>query len=68
MKKWKILTVDDVYGKISSVILKTARKTIPQENHRKFKPFGNKDLDDAVKSREKARKIAENISEQGQLQ
>ena len=61
MENIDVLTpkVEDVYGKISSAILKTAKKTIPQGNHRKFKPFWNKDLDDAVKSREKARKILE---------
>ena len=49
-----------LFLKISSAILKTAKKTIPQGNHRKFKPFWNKDLDDAVKSREKLERLLKN--------
>ena len=48
--------LDVTSAEISSIILKTAKKTIPQGNIKKYKPFWTKELNDAVQARHKARK------------
>ena len=50
---------DEVCQKIIDSILKAARQHIPRGNRKKFKPFWNKELEETVKLRRKARKKAE---------
>ena len=52
------LSLDQTFSEICSTMLKAAKKTIPQGNLRKFKPFWTKDLENAVHARQKARKKA----------
>ena len=52
--------VDKIAKEITSAILKSAARTIPRGCRRKYKPFWNKNLDIAVKAKEKARTRLEN--------
>ena len=52
-------TEDAVCNKITTAILDAAKKHIPRGNRNKYTPYWNKDLDQAVKSRNKARKDVE---------
>ena len=53
---------DEVCQKIIDSILKAARQHIPRGNRKKFKPFWNKELEETVKLRRKARKKAEDYT------
>ena len=50
------LPVDKASSDICSIILKAAKKTIPQGHRKKYKPFWTAELQTAVKARRKARK------------
>ena len=50
------LPVDQASSDICSIILKTAKKTIPQGHRKRYKPFWTAELQTAVKARRKARK------------
>ena len=52
------LPIDQSSQEICNVILKAAQQTIPRGNRSKFKPFWTKELDEAVKERQNARKKA----------
>ena len=52
-------TIDKSSQDICQAISTAAKKTIPRGSLRKFKPFWNKELDSAVRERQKARKAVE---------
>ena len=52
------LSVDQVSSEICSIILKAAKKTVPQGHRKKYKPFWNTELQHAVKARRKAKRLA----------
>ena len=51
--------INTVYNQIQQAILSAARKTIPRGNRKQYKPFWNKELQELVKDRRRARKRAE---------
>ena len=52
------LSVDQASSEICSIILKAAKKTVPQGHRKKYKPYWNAELQQAVKARRKAKKKA----------
>ena len=52
------LSVDQASSEMCSIILKAAKKTVPQGSRKKYKPYWTADLQEAVKARRKARKLA----------
>ena len=52
--------IEKIAKEITSAILKAAAQAIPRGSMRKYKPLWNKNLDIAVKAKEKARPRLEN--------
>ena len=52
-------TIDETSALIISSILKAAEKSIPRGSVKKFKPYWNKELEETVQERRKARKQVE---------
>ena len=51
--------IEETYKQICDTILKNAKKSIPRGNHKKHRPFWNKEMETAVKERKRLRKAAE---------
>ena len=51
--------VDEVCTEICKVIAKAVKENVPKGNHKKYRPFWNKDLETAVKERKKSRRTVE---------
>ena len=51
--------LDEAYKEICSTIMTSAKKTVPRGNQKKYKPFWNKQLEEAVKERRSLRKQAQ---------
>ena len=50
--------IDTSFKEICSCMLKAARESVPRGNFKKYKPFWNKDIQNAVQARRKARRMA----------
>ena len=51
--------VEKVVTEMTEVIREAVKANVPRGNHKKYKPFWNKNLDEAVKERKKSRKAIE---------
>ena len=51
--------VDKVVTEMTEVIREAVKANVPRGNHKKYKPFWNRNLDEAVKERKKSRKTVE---------
>ena len=52
-------SIDGTYHELCKVILEAAKASIPRGNRKRYKPFWNTELEEAVKERRKARTKAE---------
>ena len=59
VKKTSDMNVEDLNTYITQSILQAAKETIPQGNHKRFKPFWTKEIAKAVKDRKEAKKQLE---------